>query len=410
MKIRFITYPALTLFALACFAFSPTVQAQLSPPPDGGYPGNNTAEGDNALFSLTTGVHNTATGYSALYTNTTGNDNTAIGFDTLNLNTNGFNNTAVGSNALRNNTEGSSNTAIGEETLFNETTAHGNIAIGHLALYEDTVGNDNVAIGEGALFDNTGGISNVAVGANVLNYNMLGAFNTASGYNAMFLSDSGNFNTAYGPYALENNVVGNNNIAIGYLAGENVNGDNNIDIGNSANVHDNGVIRIGDSATQTKAFIAGIAGTPIAPGVVVGVNANGQLGVKASSARFKEAIKPMDKASEAIFSLKPVTFRYRKALDPAAMPQFGLVAEQVAKVDPDLVVSDEKGQPFTVRYDEVNAMLLNEFLKEHCKVQEMETTIAKQEKQIEALTTGLQKVSDRLELTERRPQLVDNNR
>ena len=152
-----------------------------------------------------------------------------------------------------------------------------------------------------------------------------------------------------------------------------LNDSNNIDIGNAGVAGDAGVIRIGMVNIQTATFLAGVRGVAIAGGMPVGVSASGQLGVRSSSARFKEAIKPMDKASEAIFSLQPVTFRYKKALDPEALPQFGLVAEQVAKVDPDLVARDAAGKPYTVRYEEVNAMLLNEFLKEHRKVEEQAT-------------------------------------
>jgi hypothetical protein len=180
-------------------------------------------------------------------------------------------------------------------------------------------------------------------------------------------------------------------------------GDNNIDIGNGGVAGESGVIRIGVTGTQTATFIAGIRGVPITGGTAIGVNASGQIGIRASSVRFKEAIHPMDNASEAILRLKPVTFRYKKELDPEGAAQFGLVAEEVAKVSPDLVVADEQGKPFTVRYEEVNAMLLNEFLKEHRKVEQMQ-------EQIEALTAGIQKVSAQLELSKSVPQTVLNTR
>jgi len=156
------------------------------------------------------------------------------------------------------------------------------------------------------------------------------------------------------------------------------------------------MIRIGKVGTQTATFVAGIRGVTVASGIGVIIGSNGQLGTVTSSARFKEAIKPMDKASEAILALKPVTFRYKHDLDPDGVPQFGLVAEQVEKVNPDLVVRDEDGKVSTVRYEAVNAMLLNEFLKEHRKVEEQGATIARQQKQIEALTAGLQKVTAQL--------------
>jgi len=187
------------------------------------------------------------------------------------------------------------------------------------------------------------------------------------------------------------------------------------------------MIRIGKQGTQTGTFIAGIRGATVASGVGVIVGTNGQLGTVVSSARFKNEIKPMDKASEAILALKPVTFRYKQELDPNGVPQFGLIAEQVDKVNPDLVVRGEDGKVTTVRYEAVNAMLLNEFLKEHRKVEEQEQKLQKQEatimwqqkdfeskfaqqqKQIEALTAGLQKVSAQLEANKPAPQVVLNN-
>jgi uncharacterized coiled-coil protein SlyX len=184
-------------------------------------------------------------------------------------------------------------------------------------------------------------------------------------------------------------------------------------------------IRIGDPAVQSATFIAGVSGTTVT-GTAVVVNGSGQLGVAPSSARFKDAIKPMDKASEAVLALKPVTFRYKQEIDSKGTPQFGLVAEDVEKVNPDLVVRDAEGKVFTVRYEAVNAMLLNEFLKEHRKVEEQLATITElkstvaqqqkdfqatavhQQKQIEALTAGLQKVSAQLELSKPAPQVVNN--
>lgn len=344
--------------------------------------------------------------------------NTFLGDDALVANTNGSENTAVGASALKSNTSGFSNTAIGEEALANETTGHVNTAIGHLALYSNTNGNGNIAIGEGALYGNIGAIGNVAVGVNVLGYNMVGICNTAVGYEAMYLNASGNNNVAYGENALGGNSSGNNNIGIGYSGGANLTtGDNNIDIGNGGVGGEAQVMRLGTEGKQTTTYIAGIAQTPLVAGsaMAVGITSNGQLGIRASSARFKEAIKPMSKASEAILALQPVTFRYKKAFDPEGLPQFGLVAEDVAKVDPDLVVRDEKGKPFTVRYDEVNAMLLNEFLKEHHKVEALEATMAQEEKMIRALGAGLaqqaallQKVSARVETDRAAARLVEN--
>ena len=216
------------------------------------------------------------------------------------------------------------------------------------------------------------------------------------------------------------NTTGSSNIALGATAGSNLTtGSNNIDIGALGVAGEANTIRIGKSGTQKKTFIAGIRGVTVASGVGVIVGTTGQLGTVVSSARFKEAIKPMDKASEAILALKPVTFRYKQELDPDGIPQFGLVAEQVEKVNPDLVVRDEDGKVMTVRYEAVNAMLLNEFLKEHRNVaeqqkqgcnssSELKTTVAQQQKQIEALTATVQKVSDQVALSKPAPQLVAN--
>jgi trimeric autotransporter adhesin len=190
---------------------------------------------------------------------------------------------------------------------------------------------------------------------------------------------------------------------LGFNAGKNLTtGSDNIHIGNVGIAGESNHIRIGTVGTQTNTFIAGIQGAAVTGSAVV-VNASGQLGVAPSSARFKDAIKPMEKTSEAILSLKPVTFRYKEDLDPNRVPQFGLVAEEVEKVNADLVLRDEEGKAMTVRYEAVNAMLLNEFLKEHRQVQRLEATVAQQQKQIEALTTTVQKVSDQIALSKRAP-------
>jgi hypothetical protein len=397
-----ITYSALALFALGCFGLSPQARAVCQ-------------EGCD-----TTKV-NTFLGEDALLNNTTGFRNTAIGHGALQSNTTGFLNTGVGTFALFSNTTGSSNTAIGDGALVNAISGE-NTAIGTNALFENTTGDQNTAIGFQALFESTSGRLNTAVGEKALYNNRTGGANTAIGWGASF--NGGEGNTAIGFNAL-NPSNGNNNIAVGASAGANLTeGSDNIDIGNAGVAGELGVIRIGTAGTQTATFIAGIRETPLAHGVAVGVGitANGQLGVRASSARFKEAIKPMDNMSEAIFSLKPVTFRYKK--DPAATAQFGLVAEEVAKVHPDLVARDPEGKPFTVRYDEINTMLLNEFLKEHRKGQEQDATISQlkaeltqQHKAIQALTATLkaqaaqiQKVSDQLATNQTGTPLLAENR
>src|SRR4029453_15457792 len=382
------TLPFLIAFALACFGLSPTGRAVV-PAPDGGYPGWNTAEGEDAVFSLTTGVGNTANGAFALYKNKTAGGNTASGFLALFNNNTGYENTANGSQALLNNTTGYTNTATGVNALRSNKIGVGNTANGAFALDSNT-GNKNTANGVSALLSNQTGGFNTANGSETLPKNTTGSYNTAVGTGALFRNTTGSSNTANGINTLYSNTTGSTNIALGDKAGFNLStGNNNIDIGNEGVAAESNTIRIGKKETHTATFIAGISGKTASGGVAVDVNANGKLGTTVSSARFKEAIKPMEKASEAIHALKPVTFRYKQELDPEGIPQFGLVAEEVAKVNPDLVARDEQGKPYTVRYDAVNAMLLNEFLKARRQVDA-------QQKQIQQLTTGLQKVSAQL--------------
>jgi hypothetical protein len=447
--------PLLTILTLVSLALSPTARA-VFPPPDGGYPGANTAEGANALFSLTTGTSNTAIGFEALFSNTegisntangdralrhntTGDDNTAIGVFTLFSNTTGDDNTAIGLRALESNISGNGNTATGFGALRENTEGHSNTATGATALRQNATGSSNTATGVGALNENTEGDRNTATGANALPHNATGSrntatgvdalvnnrtgdHNTATGASALFGNEDGIENTAIGAFALSDNTSGSNNIALGRRAGENLTtGDDNIDIGHAGAAGESNTIRIGTvklggivgrgkglPLVLTRTFIAGISGVPVT-GSAVHVRSDGQLGVPASSERFKAEIKPMDKASEAIHALKPVTFRYKEDLDPEGIPQFGLVAEDVEKVNPDLVARDVDGQPYTVRYEAVNAMLLNEFLKEQRKMQELEATVAHQQKQIEALTAGLQRVSAQVEMSRSAPQTVMNN-
>jgi Chaperone of endosialidase len=373
---------------LAAFVLSPVAQAQLVPPPDGGYPGNNTAEGTDALFSLTTGTDNTALGFNALYSNTTGGFNTATGSGALMSNTTGVRNTANGFAALSGNTTGERNTATGRGALGNNTTGNDNTADGHNALIFNSTGIQNTATGGFALVFNTTGNQNTADGYAAMLFNTTGNNNTASGYFAVYQNTTGNNNTGIGYSALLNNTIGNQNIALGNFAGSNLTtGDNNIDIGNPGVAGETKTIRIGTVGTQTATYIAGIMGKTTPRGTPVFINVNGQLGTVNSSARFKTEIKPMDKASEAILALKPVTFHYKKEFDPEGTPQFGLVAEEVEKVNPALITRDPDGKPFTVRYEAINAMLLNEFLKEHRRVQELkstlEATIEKQDRKVQ---------------------------
>jgi Chaperone of endosialidase len=394
--------------ALAWFALSPLALA-VTPAPDGVYPGNNTAEGDHALFSRTTAGNNTATGFFALQADTTGNANTATGFEALFFNTIGKFNTATGANALLRNTTGDNNTAEGTNALLFNTTGGDNTAAGFEALFSNTSGGDNTANGFAALFSNTTGISNTANGVNTLEFNTVGNSNTANGVNALNSNTTGSLNTANGANTLFHNTTGTGNIALGASAGVNTTGNNNIDIGNGGSAGESNTIRIGTVGTQTDTLIAGISGVTVAGGVGVIIDTTGHLGTTTSSERFKDEIKPMDKASEAILALKPVTFRYKHELDPDGIPQFGLVAEQVEKVNPDLVARDADGKINTVRYEAVNAMLLNEFLKEHRKVEEQQKEIAALAAQLKGQAALIRKVSDRLELSKAAPQMVLNN-
>lgn len=390
--------PVLIAFKLVCFSLIQDTQA-VSPPPDGGYAGNNTAEGQSALLSLTSGINNTALGWFSLKSNLNGQLNTAVGSGTL-YSANSNRNTAIGGAALFSDTNGFSNTAVGALALWSNTIGAYNTAIGDNALFSNTLSSQNTAVGYLALFNNTTGNANVAIGSLALSINFTGGGNTAVGETALFDNQSGNYN-----------------IAIGYAAGTNTTGDNNILIGDTGLEGESNTIRIGGNpftgGPQTAAFIAGISGTAVVGDAVV-VDGFGQLGTVASSARFKKNIKPMDKTSEAILALKPVSFQYRS--DSKGTPQFGLIAEEVAKVNPDLVVRNRDGEIYSVRYEAVNAMLLNEFLKEHRKNEEQQATIAQLKSGMEALTATvkeqtaqIQKVSAQLAANRPVPQVANNN-
>ncbi len=346
-----ITLPLLIALTLGCFGLLPQARGVCQ---EGCLTNQNTVLGDDALLS-NTGMSNTAIGASALFSNTTG----------------GFN-TANGNQALQNNTIGSNNTANGNQALLSNISGNSNTGVGGAALVFNTEGHNNTAIGASALQNNTNGNS-----------------------------------TAIGFGALLNNTIGHDNIALGFKAGiRNLMGNNNIDIGNPGLSQDFKTIRIGEARTHVATFIAGISGVTVAGGVGVIVDGNGQLGTVVSSQRFKEAIKPMEKASEAILALKPVTFHYKQEIDPKGIPQFGLVAEDVEKVNPDLVARDEQGKPYTVRYEAVNAMLLNEFLKEHQKVQKLEAALAAVNERLKAQDAKIDKVNAKVELTKPAPQMV----
>jgi trimeric autotransporter adhesin len=372
---------------LACFGLLHVARAVV-PPPDGGYPGGNTAEGQAALFSLTTGSFNTAVGFVSLRSNTEGHFNTGVGAGTLLANV------------------GQQNTATGAAALLNNTTGVKNTADGVLALSSNTTGNSNTATGVGALFDNSEGFNNTAIGYNALLRNTTAGDNAAVGTTSLFNNSTGEFNVAVGSQALYNNVSGGSNTAVGDSAGFNITGSGNVCIGAGMNgfAGENNITRIrnvyGSAATERAVY----------------VTSDNRIGTLVSSRRYKDDIRPMEESSKTIHSLRPVRFRYKKEVDPTRSLCFGLIAEDVAKASPELVTLDREGRPQTVRYEAINAMLLNEFLKEHRKVesqesriQQQEATIARQQKQIDALSAGLQKVTAHLEMREAAPQTVLNN-
>jgi len=376
---------------LACFALSPKAHAICQQGCD--------------LIS-----ENTFLGNNALSSNTTGYDNTAVGSEALSNNTNGIFNTAIGRNALSTNTDGFYNTAIGMSALFANTTAFYNTAVGTFALIANSTGASNTVTGSFALQNNTTGSDNTVTGAFALRSNTIGSNNTASGQASLSHNTTGSNNTAVGQNGLRSNKTGSSNIGLGVNAGSDLTtGDNNIDIANRGVAGESNTIRIGKQGTETATFIAGISGATVPDGVGVIVGSDGKLGTVLSSERFKDKVQPMDKASEAILALKPVTFRYKQELDPKGIPQFGLVAEEVEKVNPDLVVRDEQGKPYTVRYEAVNAMLLNEFLKEHKKVQELEGMVASLATTVKEQASQLQKVSAQLEMSKPAPQMAVND-
>jgi len=336
---------------IACLEPSQNAHA-VTPPPDGGYPGGNTAEGDNALLSLTSGSYDTALGFRSLEKNTGGNFNTAVGALALFINNTGIENTAIGAGALLRN---ASPFQIG---------GNGNTANGAFALFENNSGSLNTAIGDRALFSNTA-----------------------------------SSNTAIGSSALANSTTGNGNIALGSSAGSNVTTASNVICIGSP----------GSNSFNNACFISNIFGVSGINGVQMYINSAGRVGAPGSSRRFKEEIQSMGRRSEVLYALKPVTFHYKKEIDPQEIPQFGLVAEEVEKVNPDLIVRDKEGKPYSVRYDQVNAMLLNEFLKEHEKTEKLEATVATLIATVKEQAAQIQKVSAQLEASKPAPQVVNNN-
>ena len=347
--------------AISIGALLAASSAEAGQPPDptasDGY--DNTAAGSYALNSESSGALNAALGFEALYRNTTGSLNTAVGGSALFGNTTGTNNVAAGTYALHLNADGTYNTVAGSYAMYYNTSGFQNTAIGASALESNTTGYRNTAVGESALAGNTAAIGNTAIGDRALQSSFGGNSNTALGQSAMNYSTSGASNTALGAYSLENNFTGSNNIAIGYYAGAN-NQDqasNNVDIASMGSYNDSGAIRIGTAGTHTSAFIAGIGSAQLT-GAAVFVNSSGQLGVLASSSRYKTQIAAMGASSGKLDQLRPVTFHLKN--DPQGALQFGLIAEEVDRVYPDLVIRDETGAIQGVRYDELAPMLLNE--------------------------------------------------
>ena len=370
----------LVTFLVVCFGVLPRAQAVITDPEDW-FPNGTTGAGNNALLNLREGQFNTAIGLLSLFSVLDGGFNTGVGAGALAFNT-ANNNTATGAAALISNTEGSSNTADGA-----------------FALSSNTEGVQNTAIGLGALRNNNVGQANVANGWNALASNTVGNDNTASGWDALGSNTTGGANTALGFGALFTNTTGENNTAIGAFAGKGVTtADHVICIGSSG----------GDVNFST--WIDNIYGVTTQSGTTapVVVSDGGQLGTVASSERFKKDIATMDKASEVILSLRPVTFHYKT--DARETSQFGLIAEEVAKVNPDLVLPDKEGKPYTVRYDAVNAMLLNEFLKEHRKVEQLEAALRAVNERLAEQDAKIQKVAAELQLSRQAPQTVSNER
>jgi hypothetical protein len=339
----------------------------------------NTAMGTGALLNVKLseyGCHNTASGEYALYSDTSGSYNTATGFSSLYSNTTGENNTAAGYESLYYNSTGSSNTGIG-----------------YSALHANTTGSYNTASGYGALSYNSTADYNTASGYQALNTNN-GQSNTAAGYQALYSNTSGGDNTASGVHALGSNTSGSNNLAEGWHAGSNLTtGSNNIDIGNVGVAAESGAIRVGTSGTQTKAYIAGIYGTSVSGNAVV-VSSSGQLGVVVSSERFKTDIAPMALDPTKLQALRPVTFHLKT--DPQGAVQYGLIAEEVAKVYPELVIRNETGRIDGVRYDELAPMLLNEVQEQQKVLAAQSANIAAQDQRAASQDTKIARLEEQL--------------
>src|SRR5262245_4649854 len=401
----------LLAFGFACCGLLTRAHAVI-PSPDGCYPNFTTAEGCNALKFLTSGVGNTGLGAFALFRNTDAGSNTAVGAATLALN-NADSNTAVGATALLLNTTGDTNTAIGRNALTNNQIGSDNTAVGAFALFNNDssglgLANFNNAFGRNALLNNVDGDENDAFGDDAMEENTTGAQNTAMGDDALDGNTTGNGNTAMGKEAGNSIIDGNDNVVLGHNAGIGI-------------VHASRNIAIGSGVSGPFAdfddtcFIGSIFGEIVSdPGsqTAVFVDQFNVVGIFNSSRRYKHDIQPMDKASETLYRLKPVSFKFNS--DWKGTTQYGLIAEEVAEVDPQLVVRRD-GETITVRYEQINAMLLNEFLKEHKRVEELQAVVAQQQKGMELLAAQMkeqaaqmQKMSAQLEVGKPAPQVAAN--
>ena len=341
----------------------------------------NAAFGNEALYSNTAGSYNAACSAAALRANTTGNWNSAVGFRALFLNSTGSENSAFGAFALVANTA-SSNSAFGMLTLASNTTGTSNTAVGSGALTSNTTGLDGSAVGVDALRNNTTGWKNSALGTAALRSNTTGSYNTALGTYALQFNTNVS-NTAVGYAALRNGTTGSRNAALGKDAGSNqTTGNDNIYLANTGVAGENQQIKIGTVGTHTQTTIAGISGATSSGGVAVLVNASGVLGTTTSSARFKQDVRDMGDASDVLMKLRPVVFRYREDVvgaEDSKQTQYGLIAEEVEQVAPELVAPDLEGKPYSVKYHELPALLLNELQQQRQEIAALRERLAKLE-------------------------------
>ena len=370
----------------------------VTPPPDGGYSNQNTAEGEDALFKITHGDFDTAVGYHALHNEDIGYGSTAVGSLSLS-NTSGSSTgvkIAIGYGTLLDSSVGQNALGVGYQALANYGS-FSNGAIGHNAVKTNTNGFEHWGVGSGALQNHTA-TGALAFGSGAMQASVSGSNNVAFGRNALYTCN-GSSNVAIGAYALDQvaDDSSNKNIAIGSYAGHALlsGAESNIDIGNKGVAGDSHLIRIGDRRQQQKTYIAGISGTTVTGAAVV-INSSGQLGIMTSSAQYKEAIKSMSGKSRALFELKPVKFRYKQELDPEGIPQFGLVAEQVEKVAPDLVVRDGEGKPYSVRYQAVNAMMLNEFQRERQAGASQDAALERNGAELDQLEATIARIQEKI--------------